>query len=82
MPKLPRDLHGGDLARALGRIGYSVGRRTGSHIRLSATDARGQHHVTIPAHDRLKSGTLSGILGDIAARGGIGKDELLKRLFG
>ena len=82
MPKLPRDLDGAELARALGRIGYSVDRQSGSHIRLTATDPRGQHHVTIPAHDRLKPGTLSGILGDIASRLRIGKDELLARLFG
>jgi len=81
MPRLPRDLRGADLAQALSRIGYSVDRRSGSHIRLSATDVRGEHHITVPAHDRLRPGTLSGILGDIAARVGIGKEELLRRLF-
>lgn len=45
-------------------------------------DAQGQHHVTIPAHDPLKPGTLSAILGDIATRIGMNREELLSRLFG
>ena len=31
--KLPRDLSGADLAKGLSRVGYSVTRQTGSHIR-------------------------------------------------
>ena len=79
--KLPRDLSGAELAKALGRIGYSVSRQTGSHIRLT-TDSPTQHHVTIPAHDPLKLGTLSAILGDVAAHRKISRDDLLDRLFG
>jgi predicted RNA binding protein YcfA (HicA-like mRNA interferase family) len=81
MPRLPRDMKGTDLAQALSRIGYSIDRRTGSHIRLSVKDERGEHHVTIPARDAPKPGTLNGILGDIAVRLGVGKEELLERLF-
>jgi len=40
-----------------------------------------QHHITVPAHDPLKVGTLSGILGDVAAHLKITRDELLQRLF-
>ena len=78
--KLPRDLSGIDLAKALGKFGYRVSRQSGSHIRLS-TPVPAQHHVTIPAHDPLKVGTLAGILGDIAARLKIDREELLRRLF-
>ena len=78
--KLPRDLSGADLARALAKVGYRVTRQTGSHLRLTA-DSPTQHHVTIPAHDPLKVGTLSGILGDIAVHLKIERDELLRRLF-
>ncbi len=46
--KLPRDLSGLDLAKALSGVGYRVTRQTGSHIRLT-TDRPAQHHVTIPA---------------------------------
>jgi len=31
--KLPRDLSGAELAKALGRAGYQVTRQTGSHVR-------------------------------------------------
>ena len=79
--KLPRDLSGADLVKALGRIGYRVTRQTGSHIRLTL-DSPTQHHVTIPAHDPLKLGTLAAILGDIAAHQEISRDVLLDRLFG
>jgi predicted RNA binding protein YcfA (HicA-like mRNA interferase family) len=33
--KLPRDVSGTDLIRALGRIGYTATRTTGSHVRLT-----------------------------------------------
>ena len=78
--KLPRDLSGADLAKALTRLGYRITRQTGSHLRLT-TDLPAQHHVTIPAHDPLKVGTLSGILGDVAAHLKLDRDELLQRLF-
>ena len=48
--KLPRDLSGADLVKALARFGYRVTRQTGSHIRLT-TDTPAPHHITIPAHD-------------------------------
>ena len=35
--KLPRDLSGDELAKALARLGYIVDRQTGSHIRLSVS---------------------------------------------
>ena len=78
--KLPRDLSGLELAKALGRIGYRSVRQTGSHVRLTRGGSE-PHHVTIPAHDPLKIGTLAAILGEIAAHLKIDRDELLKRLF-
>ena len=79
--KLPRDLPGTELAKALSHLGYRVTRQTGSHIRLTI-DEPSQHHVTIPAHDPLKVGTLAAILGDVASHLGISRDELLQMLFG
>lgn len=35
--KLPRDLSGADLAKALTRVGYRSTRQSGSHIRLTPT---------------------------------------------
>lgn len=42
--RLPRDLSGRDLARALRRYGYEVTRETGSHMRLTTQqgDAAGR----------------------------------------
>lgn len=52
--RLPRDLSGIDLARALRKVGYQIVRQSGSHIRMTRL-AGGQHHVTIPAHDALRT---------------------------
>ena len=35
MARLPRDISGRDLARALRRYGYEVTRESGSHMRLT-----------------------------------------------
>jgi hypothetical protein len=39
--RLPRDLSGRDLLKALERDGYGVTRQTGSHLRLTTAPARG-----------------------------------------
>lgn len=79
--KLPRDIGGAELAKALGRIGYRVVRQSGSHLRLT-TDTPTAHHVTVPGHSSLKIGTLAAILSDVADHLKIDREELLKRLFG
>ena len=58
----------------------TVHRQTGSHIRLT-TQLQGEHHITIPAHDPLKVGTLNAILRGIAEHFGLTRDELLEQLF-
>ncbi len=78
--KLPRDLSGEDLVKALSSFGYFVDRQTGSHIRLT-TQLQGEHHITIPAHYPLKVGTLNAILRDIAEHFSLTRDELLEQLF-
>jgi len=55
--------------------------RRASHIHLVTTE-RGRHHVTVPNHNPIKIGTLSGILGDVSAHLEISRDELTRRLFG
>jgi predicted RNA binding protein YcfA (HicA-like mRNA interferase family) len=79
--KLPRNLSGEKLIRALGKLGYRVTRQAGSHVRLT-TDTPSQHHVTIPSHDPLKVGTLAAILSDVAAHSKLSREDLLERLFG
>ena len=78
--RLSRDLSGSELAAALERLGYVVTRQTGSHMRLT-TQRDGQHHVTVPAHDHLRLGTLSGILADVASHLRLSREELLNKLF-
>ena len=78
--KLPRDVSGRGLAKALARLGYAVDHQTGSHIRLT-TVRHGTHHVTVPAHDPLKIGTFLAILRDIEAHHGLTRQELLHELF-
>ena len=79
--KLPRDLSGRELAKALNRLGYAVSHQTGSHMRLT-TQLSGEHHITIPDHDSLRIGTLSGILREVETHVGLSREELLARLFG
>ncbi len=79
--RLPRDLSGADLIRALRSLGYEQTRQTGSHIRLT-TSQGGEHHVTVPRHDPLRVGTLNGIITDVGQHFGWSRDETLRRLFG
>jgi predicted RNA binding protein YcfA (HicA-like mRNA interferase family) len=80
--KLPRDVSGEDLARALRRFDYEITRQTGSHMRVTSKFKGSQHHVTIPAHNQLKVGTLADILGDVASYLDLTRDQLLRELFG
>jgi predicted RNA binding protein YcfA (HicA-like mRNA interferase family) len=79
--KVPRDLSSTQLIRLLSNFGYEITHQTGSHIRLT-TQANGQHHITIPAHDPLKIGTLNAILRSVAEHLGLTNDEFLEQMFG
>jgi len=79
--KLPRDLDGLKLAVLLRRLGYSVVRQTGSHIRLTAIVQGAEVHVTVPAHSPLKVGMLSGILNEVALQQQIPRREVEEKLF-
>jgi DNA-directed RNA polymerase subunit H (RpoH/RPB5) len=46
------------------------------------TDNSGEHHVTVPNHRFLKTGTLNAILRDLGRHHGLTREELLHRLFG
>lgn len=56
--KLPRDVSGPEAVRASRRLGFSVTRQDGSHIRLS----KGPCRVTVPNHRTLLPKTLQSIL--------------------
>jgi predicted RNA binding protein YcfA (HicA-like mRNA interferase family) len=78
--KIPRDIGASDLIRALRILGYERVRQDGSHIRLTTT-VGGTHHVTVPNHRPLKTGTLlGGVLKPIAAHHKLTVEELLGKL--
>ena len=79
--KMPRDISGQELIKQFKKLGYSVTRQSGSHIRLT-TSENGEHHITIPNHSQLKIGTLSAILTDVANHFNKTKDEIVIELFG
>jgi len=77
--KLPRDVSGVALVKALRRLGEEATRQRGSHIRVT-TQRDGEHHEVIPYHDPIKAGLLSSILKSIAAHHRMTVEELLRTL--
>lgn len=80
MTRLPRDISGAALVKALSKLGYSVTRQAGSHIRLT-TSKNGTHHITIPNHENIRIVTLANILKALVNHHRISRDELIKKLF-
>lgn len=70
--KLPRDISGAEAIKALERLGFSITRQTGSHVRL----VRGSRRVTVPVHHSLVVGTLHSIL----RQAGLSVEEFMKEL--
>jgi predicted RNA binding protein YcfA (HicA-like mRNA interferase family) len=77
--KIPRDVDGPRLVKALRVLGYVVDRQKGSHIRVT-TQQDGENHEVVPHHHPIKTGTLSGILKRIATHHGLTAEELLRKL--
>ena len=77
--KLPRDVRGVDLVKALEKAGYAITRQSGSHIRLTlASEPR--HHITVPAHQTLRIGTLAAVLDEVGDRLQLDRAGLLQLL--
>lgn len=79
--KLPRNLSGAQLIKALEKLGYQATRQTGSHVRLTSLQPK-EHHLTVPLHDPLRIGTLAAILANVAAHHAMTREILIARLFG
>jgi predicted RNA binding protein YcfA (HicA-like mRNA interferase family) len=77
--KLPRGVSADRLIRVLERIGYVVVRQKGSHVRLRH-DGPPARLVTIPHHNPLKTGTLHGILAEVAQTRAIAVESLAEML--
>jgi predicted RNA binding protein YcfA (HicA-like mRNA interferase family) len=68
------------VVKLVEKLGYSFIRQSGSHLRFTKLTVTGEHHITIPAHDELKKGTLNDILSRIAERNQMDKDLLIEML--
>jgi len=77
--KTPRDLSGADLAKALRKLGYTVTRQNGSHLRIT-TQQGGEHHEVVPNHSPVKLGTLKSILHSVAQHHRMSVAELMETL--
>ncbi len=58
--RLPRNLSGAEVVRALQRAGFYRRRQRGSHIVMRREDSFAQ--VVVPAHRSIDTGTLAAIL--------------------
>jgi predicted RNA binding protein YcfA (HicA-like mRNA interferase family) len=76
--KFPRDVSAQKLVKALKMIGYKPVRQTGSHIRITRIRKDEAHHITIPAHNPLKIGTLRSILKRISDHTGTTVNDLVE----
>ena len=65
---------GAQLVKVLEKLGWTVVRQRGSHVRLKHSDR--STFLVVPLHRELKRGTLSGILRDA----GLDRDELRRLL--
>ena len=78
--KLPRDVSGRDLVKALCRDwAYRLVHQAGSHIILQ-TDTPRSHRISIPDHSPLRLGTFNAILRTVAIAKQVSKEDLLRSL--
>jgi predicted RNA binding protein YcfA (HicA-like mRNA interferase family) len=78
--KIPRDLAGSDLVKALCRDwSYRLVHQEGSHIILE-TEEPSHQRLVVPAHRRLRVGTLSAILRSVAQHKGVPRQEIIRSL--
>jgi predicted RNA binding protein YcfA (HicA-like mRNA interferase family) len=78
--KLPRDLSGVELVKALCRhFGYRQINQEGSHVILQ-TDTPRSHRLAVPDHSPLRLGTLNAILNAVARAKGVDKRDILEQL--
>ncbi len=75
-----KQISGKQLIKALEKQKYFISRQKGSHIRLTKIEGNNTHHITIPEHSPLKTGTLHSILKDVSDHLHITKSELISLL--
>jgi predicted RNA binding protein YcfA (HicA-like mRNA interferase family) len=77
--KLPRGVSADRLIHVLQRLGYTAVRQKGSHVRLRHPGPPA-HSITVPMHNPLKTGTLHGILEEVAAARSVSVEDLIELL--
>ena len=70
--KLPRDVSGPEAVKALRRLGFTVTRQAGSHLRMS----KAGFHVTVPNHKEILPKTLQALL----RQAGLTLEEFIENL--
>ena len=78
--KIPRSLSAKELIKLLKIYGYAPVSQKGSHIKVT-TQKNGEHHLAIPNHDPLKTGTLNAILRQVAGHLDKTKEAVMEELF-
>lgn len=78
--KIPRDLSGRSLAKALCRHwDYRQVHQEGSHMILE-TGAPSRQRVVVPDHSHVRVGTLNSILRQVSVHKGVSKEDILATL--
>jgi predicted RNA binding protein YcfA (HicA-like mRNA interferase family) len=78
--KLPRDISGRELVRALVRHwAYRQVNQVGSHIILQ-TEEPEHHRISVPDHSPLRLGTFNGILRAVAQAKRVTREDILASL--
>lgn len=75
MPKLPVNISGKDVVKALGKLGYEIDPQTGSHMILR-NKIPPHRRLTVPNHNEIAKGTLLAII----KQAGLRREEFLKLL--
>jgi predicted RNA binding protein YcfA (HicA-like mRNA interferase family) len=78
--KSPRNLSAKDLIKSLKIYVYEAVSQRGSHIKVT-TRHNGEHHLAIPNHNPIKTGTLNAIIRQVAEHLDKNKEDILKELF-
>jgi len=73
MTKLPRDVSGQDVIKALKKLGYYPARQKGSHVILIGPTGK---MITVPLHKHLKTGLVRAIIREIGISVKLFKDLL------
>ena len=79
MQKLPV-VSGDKVIKMLIKLGYSVVRQKGSHVRLTKSSSQGVHDITVPKHPSVAKGTLNDILSRVSLWNMVSRDDLVKML--